>query len=117
MNTMESFIVENWETLLVPISSIVTYLFVKRKYQQRELAQKDAELTGANLGNVTANFEVYQNLINDLENRFKARIEDLEADLEKMKAINEDLRKAVSRQERYINKLLIKIDGYENPNK
>lgn len=107
------FILEHWEKLLAPITGIATYFFVTKKFQKRELAAKDADITGANLGNVTANFEVYQNLINDLEDRFKKRIQELEEDLEKMKVVNDELRKAIARQERYINKLQIKIDNYE----
>ncbi|MGK2864903.1 MAG: hypothetical protein ACSLE0_23425 [Chitinophagaceae bacterium] len=112
---MNDLILDNWDKLLVPATAIITWVFVKRRYQNRELAKSDADLTGANLGNVTANFEVYQNLITDLETRFKNRIGELESDLDRMKALNEELRAAVQRQERYINKLLIKLDKYETP--
>lgn len=111
---MIKFLADNWEAFLTPITGIVTYFFTKRKFQKRELAKQDAGVTGANLANVSANFEVYQNLINDLEARFKKRVEELEIDLEKMKTLNEELRSAVARQEKYINKLLTKLEKYEH---
>lgn len=115
---MLEFLIQNWEQFIwTPIVGFVTWYFTKRNLQKAEEAKATADVTGAHLNNITANFEVYQNLINDLEARFKARIQELEEDLEKMKVINEDLRKAVSRQEKYIKKLLLTIEGYENTKK
>jgi uncharacterized coiled-coil protein SlyX len=111
---MINFIKDNWVALLAPISSLLTYIFVKRKYQKKEIALKDKDIEGATIKNVTANFKVYQDLINDLEIRFKNRIDELELDLDKMKELNNELRKAVARQEKYINKLQLKLDKYES---
>jgi uncharacterized membrane protein YhiD involved in acid resistance len=114
-NTLKEFIIENWEAILVPVTGLVVWIFSKRHFQKLQLESDQIDNNTKNLGNVTANFEVYQKLIDDLEVRFKNRIEELEKDLDKMKTLNNELRSAVARQERYINKLLIKLDSYENP--
>jgi IS1 family transposase len=114
---MKEFLVQNWERLMIPLTGIVAYFFSKRKYQKRDLAKSDAQIESQNLENLSKNFQVYQDLVDDLEIRFKKRIEELEVDLIRMKTLNTELRQAVARQEKYINKLIIKIESYESNQK
>lgn len=111
------FILTHWEKLMAPVTGIAVWYYTKRTTQKSNEAIVAAEATSAHLGNITSNFKVYQELINDLEERFKKRIEDLEEDLDKMRVLNEQLRKAIAGQEKYINKLLTKLGNYEDVNK
>lgn len=112
---MNELLSQYWDKLIAPVVGAIVWFFTKRHYQQVAIKEKETNIEGKEIQNITANFKVYQDLINDLEERFKARIEELEADLSKMKALNDELRKAVARQERYINKLQVKLDNYEKP--
>jgi len=108
------FIIQNWKELIwSPLVGITVWYFTKRNLQKTSEDKSRASVTGDNLGNITVNFKVYQDLINDLEERFKKKINDLEEDLNKMKILNEELKRAISNQERYIKKLKAKLDSYE----
>jgi len=108
-----NWIAENWEKVMIPITGIVAWFFTKRDAQKVALEKSEADVTGANLGNVTDTFKVYQNLINDLETRFKSQMDDLQGEIEELRVLNGELRSAVNRQEQYINKLKIKLTNYE----
>jgi len=108
-----NWIAEHWEKVLIPIAGIVTWFFTKKDAQRIAREKSEADVTGANLGNVTDTFKVYQNLINDLELRFKAQLEDLQTDIDELRTVNNELRAAVNRQEQYISKLKIKLTQHE----
>ena len=110
------FIGTNWEL----ISGIIFTIFgpviawvVGRKRKEAQLIREQAEAKDVQLGTISTNFKMYQQLIDDLELRFKRRIEELEEDLDKMKTLNTELRKAISNQEKYIQKLKERLRNYE----
>lgn len=106
-------IFNNWELISGLILGILGYVG-GRKLKDAEIKKADEEVKANALDNISYNFKVYQELINDLESRFKARIQELEEDLERMKLVNSDMRKAISDQENYIKQLMLKINQNEN---
>lgn len=111
---MQELLNENWKFVLtVIILPLVTWFAGRKHLMYSNIKKSQAEVTEAELGNITSNFKVYQDLINDLERRFKVRIQELEEDIAKIKLLNEELRKQISSQEKYIKKQQEKIDNYE----
>lgn len=110
---MGKFIVDNIQWLVTVIGITVAWFVGDQKILKNKAKLSEEQVDSAKLGNITANFKVYQDLINDLEDRFKKRIDELEIDLEKMKTLNQELRRAISNQEKYIKKLQEKLDSYE----
>lgn len=105
-------LLDNWEILLAIGGPILAWIG-GRSRMRAQLKKAEAEAKDVELGTISSNFKVYQDLINDLEDRFKRRIEELEEDLGKMKTLNTELRKAISNQERYIERLKEKLKSYE----
>lgn len=107
-----NFIIDNWELILAGLTPIAGW-FGGRKMLKSQLKKSNEEAKDIELNNISSNFKLYQDVINDLEDRFKKRIEELELDLEKIRTLNSELRKVVRNQENYINKLREKIKSYE----
>lgn len=107
-----NFILQNWEIIMAIIGPIAGWCG-NRAYKKNQLKKEKAQTTEVELNTISTNFKVYQDLINDLESRFKSRIEELELDLAKMKTLNKELRTAISDQETYIKKLKKKLEEYE----
>ena len=110
---MIHYITENWETIALIVGPLLAWFAGDKKIFKNKVVLSNEEVKSAELNNITTNFKVYQDLITDLENRFKNRILELEEDLNKMKVLNEELRKALGNQERYIKKLQVKLESYE----
>lgn len=107
------FVIENFQTLFLPLITLIGGWIGSKELQKYKNKQAKSEATNSELNNISRNFEVYQTLIDDLENRFKSRITELEEDLEKVKTLNEELRKTISNYEKYIKKLKLKLAEYE----
>ncbi len=56
-------------TLLVPVSAIVTWYYVKRHFQARELKLKDVSIESNTSEVVSKNLELYQRMLDDLDER------------------------------------------------
>jgi uncharacterized coiled-coil protein SlyX len=108
-----NYIIEHWETIALIVTPILAWFAGDKKIFKNKVELSNEEVKSAELNNITVNFKVYQDLITDLENRFKNRIFELEEDLNKMKILNEELRKAIGNQEKYIKKLQNKLEDYE----
>jgi len=106
------FILQHWEVIVATLSPIIAW-FGGRKLMKTQQSKAESEAAGVELDTISSNFKVYQDLINDLEGRFKRRIEELEKDLERMKTLNVESRKVIRNQERYIQKLKVKLSSYE----
>lgn len=110
---MVNYIIQHWETISLIVLPILAWFAGDKKIFKNKVELSNEEVKSAELNNITSNFKVYQDLITDLETRFKNRILELEEDLNKMKVLNEELRKALGNQEKYIKKLQAKIETYE----
>lgn len=110
---MQEFLTNNIQWIVMTGGLIVAWFVGKKDLLKKRVKMSQAEIDSQEIENVTKNFRVYQDLITDLEERFKSRIDVLELDLEKFKDLNLELRKVISNQEKYITKQKIKIDGYE----
>jgi len=65
------WILENLSWLIPAAGIPITWLFSKRKYQQRELKSQDVDI-------MSKNITVYQTLLDDLEQRYEDRLKKLE---------------------------------------
>lgn len=110
---MTDFILKNWEAISISIAGPILTWFASRKIQAAQLKQTNAEADVAELKGIESNFDLYQKLIDDLNTRFQTRVSELEDDLERMKVINEEMRRVISDQEEYILQLKQKIETYE----
>jgi vacuolar-type H+-ATPase subunit I/STV1 len=110
---MTNFLIENWQAIIGIIGIAGAWFGGKKHLLNNQVRQTQAEVTGTNIENVTATLEVYKGALDDLEIRFKNRIADLEDDLEKMQVLNNELRKVIAGNERYIKKLQSKLEKYE----
>lgn len=110
---MEEFLSNNLQFLIGTIGVIIAWFVGKKDLLKKKVKLSQAEVESQEIENVTKNFKVYQDLITDLENRFKGRIDELKLDLQIIKDLNLELRKVISNQEKYIKKLKIKIEKYE----
>lgn len=106
------FIIENMH-IIAPIVSGVLGWTGSYGLRKVKLKGENNNVIGGEIDLLSQNFKVYQELINDLENRFKMRITELEEDLERIVSLNRELRNALSTQERYIKKLKLKLKSYE----
>ena len=109
---MIDLITEHWDKVVAGIGAVAAF-FAGRKQKQIAIKKSKAELEGVEVKGVAQNVELYQALIDDLSKRFQSRVDELEDDLERIKSLNEELRKAISDQEVYIKKLKRKIQEYE----
>ena len=104
---MNEFLTQYWQWIIATIViPIVSWIFGERRGKQLQREKTEAEVTAATIENITSNFKVYQDIINDLEARFKARIEELERDVKELKSINERLKD-------YIDTLKERLEEYE----
>lgn len=110
---MKEFILNNWQAIVGVIGVTGAWFGGKKHLLSSQVKQSQAEVTGANIDNVTATLEVYKGALDDLELRFKKRIGELEDDLNRMKSLNVESRKHISSLEKYIKRLQLKIEKYE----
>lgn len=108
-----NFIIENWEIISGAILTAAAFIG-GRKLKDIEIKKASEEVKGNALDNISSNFKVYQELINDLESRFKSRIIELEEDLERMRLVSIDMRNAITDNENYIKQLKSKLSKYED---
>lgn len=102
-----------FQSILLPFITLIGGWIGNRELHRWKTKQEKNKADNTELNNISENFRIYQNLINDLETKFKSRISELEEDLEKVKVLNEELRRTISSYEKYIRKLKLKLAKYE----
>lgn len=108
--------IEHWETIKQIVGFVIAPAitwFASRKFKELEYKKKQTENDIAEVDNKSRVVELYKEALDDLDARFKGKISELEAELERIKALNEELRQAISDQEDYIHQLKTKIRNYE----
>lgn len=75
------------------VSPLITWFFVNRHYQQRELKTKDLENDSSQSGVVAQNLDLYQRMLDDVESRYEIKLQKrdleisfLEREIEELKA-------------------------------
>jgi len=110
---MKEFLFNNWQAIAGILGGISLWFGGRKHLLKSQVQQSQAEVTGANIDNVTATLDVYKSALDDLELRYKKRMLELQEDLEIMKTQSEDLKKVIAGNEKYIKKLRMKLDEYE----
>lgn len=106
------FIAENWEIIFAIVSPIITF-FATKGIKDTQLVTLKEELESVKIINVSKNLEIYQEIINDLNSKFKERITEYSLEIEELKTLNEELRKLVKDQGLIITRLEEKLAQYE----
>lgn len=109
---MTQFLLEHWNSILAVLGPITAWI-AGRKMQKIQIKKEEAESDISQIRVLAENLKMYQELLDDAEARFKAVRIELENELAEMKILNQELRKVISEQEKYIKKLKLKIDNYE----
>jgi len=110
---MKEFLISNWQAIAGIVGVTGAWFGGKKHLLNSQVKQSQAEVTGANIDNVTATLDVYKRALDDLEVRFKKRIQELTEDLEILSIQNTELRKVISDNEKYIKRLIIKLKDDE----
>lgn len=117
------FVLNNLEWIITTvISSIagISMYFRGKKVQQLKNNKSEKEIESTGIKVHEENIKLYQTLLDDLESRFKNRINILENDVTRMIKLNEEANEVISRQEKYINakrKYITKLENILHKNK
>ena len=106
------FIVENWELLTAVVTPVITF-FAAKGMKDAQINRLKEELEGIKIINVSKNLEIYQDIIDDLNTKFKERLDDYALEIEELKTLNGELRKLVRDQYGLIARLESKLTKYE----
>lgn len=106
------FIVENWELIVAILSPVITF-FATKNMKDIQLNKLKEELEGIKVVNVSKNLEIYQDIIDDLNEKFKKRLDEYSNEIDELKNLNDELRKVVKDQNEIIKRLETKLAKYE----
>lgn len=81
------------------ITAIFSWFFVKKKFQQKDLALKDGDIELNSVQMVERNLSLYQNMIDDFSDRYKREIEDLKNHVKELNRSIEQIKQS-SKEER-----------------
>lgn len=112
---MNTFFVENWVLIVTNVITPVLTFFTTRRLNENKLDKLKTELENLKIVNVSKNLEIYQEIIDDLNEKFKERINEYALEIDELKTLNEELRKLVRDQGRIISRLEEKLAKYEKP--
>ena len=110
---MNNFLTNNWSQIALIVGGIFAWYGGRKHLLKSQVNQSNAEVTSANIDNVTATLDVYKNALDDLEKRFKLRIKELTEDLDILDIQNTELRKVIKDNAKYITNLITKLKKYE----
>tara|TARA_R110000822_G_scaffold305011_1_gene430487 strand:+ start:1448 stop:1828 length:381 start_codon:yes stop_codon:yes gene_type:complete len=89
------------------------------------IKQKTADVEGTTLVNLQKNLDIYQEMVTDLDRRYKERIKDFEenfstsmdrlrVEIEELRQVNQELEKIVREQKEFITKQAKSLKYYES---
>ena len=81
---MLNWLIENYDLLLSPITGAFVWYFTKRNFEKRELKQIDINNEANQAEIVSKNLEIYQRMIDDIEQRYEERIQKLDDQIQKL---------------------------------
>lgn len=92
--------------------------------QKLNIKQKKVDVEGSSLMNLQKNLDIYQEMVTDLDTRYKERIKDFEenfsrsmdklkSEIEELKEINQQLEMMVREQREFITKQSKSLSYYE----
>lgn len=81
---MRTWILDNVAYFIGLGGSALTYLVSRRHFQKKELKQAEVILESSTAEVIGKNLSIYQQMLDDLEKRYKARIDSYEKDIERL---------------------------------
>lgn len=109
---MMNLLSEHWGTIAGFASSIVAWI-AGREMTKTQLKKQQAEASMSEMQSIRSNFETYQALLDDFKMRFNDALARSEDDLARVRTLNEELRRVIADQEKYIKRLKTKLEKYE----
>lgn len=106
---MFEIIKTNWSELSLAVGGVVAY-FGGRKTKNVQLKKEIQDLKSSESSNVARNMEIYQELLDDMQNRFKAQVQDIELIFEKKV---EALQEEISRLTTVVDEFKERLSKYE----
>lgn len=77
------WILYNWEIIVALIvSPLITWVFVKRHYQKRDLKDKDVIIESNQSDVVSKNLDLYQKMLDDIEMRYEEKLKKRDLEIE-----------------------------------
>lgn len=86
------FISNHWEGLLIPVSAIITWFLKDRLFQKKDLKQKDLELDSSSSEIVSKNLEIYQRMLDDVDERYKIQLKNRDLEIQLLTKENAELK-------------------------
>ena len=93
---IKQYIIENLTWIItVPITGLLSWFFIKKPYQKKDLTSKDIHNNASSLNVITQNLDVYQRMFKDLDDQLikaNMKINQLEEELELIRKHYKELR-------------------------
>lgn len=86
----------NWELLSIPITGALGWFFTKRHFESRELKEADISINSNSSDVVSKNLELYQRMLDDIEDRYQAKVSSRDIEIKKLEQENAELKISVS---------------------
>lgn len=89
---------------VVPLAvGVFTWLTKDRILDALNIKRAAVEVDDARIRTIQGNLDLYQEMLTDIETRYRARLFELEEELEKFKGLTKQLQDVVERQEQIID--------------
>ena len=83
MGVVEWFL-QNIELVLLLISNPLTWVFTSRHMKKREIKEKDVNIEQSQSEVVSKNLELYQRMLDDVENRYQENIKKRDIEIQRL---------------------------------
>lgn len=100
------------EYLIPTIVAGITWLSKDRILDALSIKEKKISVEDARMNTLQSNLDYYQDLVEDLSVKYKIRLDELEAELEKFKELNKRMSKIIDEQRSFIIKQSASLKKY-----
>ena len=110
---MNNWLAIYWKETLIFLSPIVSWLLTKRHFEQKELEQKEIDINSSSSDVVSKNLNLYQKMIDDLEQRQVSQLERRDQEIEILRQENASLKIQISHLQNQLDQIAKKLAKYE----
>ena len=90
------FLFSNWEFISLPITGALGWFFTKRHFESRDLKEADISINSNSSDVVSKNLELYQRMLDDIEERYQAKVNSRDVEIKNLEKENTQLKITVS---------------------
>lgn len=95
------------------ITGVVAWLSKDRILNVLNIKQKKTEVEDARIRTIQGNLDLYQEMLSDLDERYKRRLAELEAEIEKFRQLSEEMSTIIKEQKEFIDEQTIRLREYK----